>query len=194
MRDVWKIKCYWVPLVALLVSCTPTAGPPAPATSDYIAVFSHKHTVLGTVYPWEILEFENPRFCVASQIVSSGVIHLSAETNEDGVYITLFAWHYSQDGSWSVFPIDELWLDDGTQYKSTDIVEHQTFFAHPIQGGDHLLEHLSSLRSDEGGLLINSNRESMRLSFGSLKKLISTMAYACSRERQPYRLYVASDN
>ena len=188
------MKTYWLASLALLVSCTPTMGPPAPATSDYVAVYSHKHTVLGTVYPWEILEFENPRFCVASQIVSSGVIHLSAETTKGEVYITLFAWHYDQDGSWSVFPIDELWLDDGTKYTSIDIVEHQTFFAYPIQGENHLIEHLDSLGSDEGGLLISSNRNSMRLSFGSLRTLIGAMANACSQERRPYTVYTASNS
>jgi hypothetical protein len=183
----------WVAYLALLVSCTPTAGPLAPATSDYVAVYSHKHRVLGTVYPWEILEFEEPRFCVASQIVSSGVIHLSAETNKRGVYITLFAWHYAQDGSWSVFPIDELWLDDGMKYTSIDIVEHQTFFAYPIQGENDLISHLDGLRSDEGGLLISSNRSSIRLSFGSLRRLIGAMANACSRETQPEIVYTASN-
>ena len=186
------MKSYWVAFLAFLVSCTPTAGPPAPAASDYVAVYSHKHRVLATVYPWEILQFEESRFCVASQIVSSGVIHLSAETNTARVYITLFAWHYAQDGSWSVFPIDALWLDDGTKYTSIDIVEHQTFFAYPIQGEDHLIEHLNNLRSDEGGLLISSDSNSMRFSFGPLRKLIGAMANACSRERQSEMIYTAS--
>jgi hypothetical protein len=175
----------------MLSSCTPAAGSRAPATTDYADVYSHPHKLVGAVKPWEILEFERPQFCVAAQTTSSGVVQLSPETYEDVTYVTLFAWHFTQ-GSAKVFPVSELWLDDGRKYKSATITENQTFFAYPIDQRSDLLKHLDSLASDQG-LLVSLDGGSMRFSFGSPRELIAGMEYACSRKPEYYMVAKLSD-
>jgi len=184
--DFLEMRAFFVVCLVILASCTPVAGLRGPGTADYVAVYSHPHKVLGTVKPWEILEFEDPPFCVAAQTINSGLIQLSAENYENIIYVTLFAWHFTQAGSGSVFPINELWLDDGTRYETATIAEGQKFFAYPIHNESDLLQHLGSLPSDRGGLLVSSNGDSMRLSFGSLRELIGYMGYACSRRPESY--------